>query len=313
MANANFDTVLSTTLNKHRAALVDAVFEARPLAFMVKQAGNIRMVDGGAKIVEPTIVADNTTVGSYSGADTLTTTHLDELSASEWDWKQMAVSVNITGIEEAKNMGGPRVLDLVEAKIQIATESLIKEMNSEFHGDGSGNSGKDWEGLGNLVAGHANDTSVGGINPTTNAYWATYRNAVAGVLTEAAMKTAFHTVSVGNDTPNVIITDQDEFEAYETLVQSNLRYHQTEVGDAGFMTIAYKGVPMFFDQDCTAGSMYFLNTKYLKLIGHSQKWFTSTPFVKPTNQDIRIAQILAYGNLICNNRRMQGVLTGLTD
>ena len=313
MANANFDTVLSTTLNKHRPALIDAIFEARPLTFMLKRSGNIRMIDGGAKIVEPTIVAANTTAGSYSGADTITTTHLDEISASEWDWKQVAVSVNVTGIEEAKNSGGPRIMDLVEAKIQVAQESLILEMNTMFNADGTGNSGKDWEGLVNLVATNANDTTVGGINPTTSTYWASNIDATSEALALVNMTTMFNNVSVGNDTPDFILTYQAAFEAYEAILQANMRYQQTEIGDGGFLNIAFKGRPVMFDVQCDANSMYFLNSKYLKLFGHGDRWFTSTPFVKPTNQDIRIAQILAYGNLISNNRRMLGVLSGLTN
>jgi hypothetical protein len=58
--------------------------------------------------------------------------------------------------------------------------------------------------------------------------------------------------------------------------------------------------------------MYFLNTKYLRLVGHSDNWFRPTPFVRPNDRDARYAQILLYGNLTVSNRNRQGVLTGKT-
>jgi hypothetical protein len=58
--------------------------------------------------------------------------------------------------------------------------------------------------------------------------------------------------------------------------------------------------------------MFFLNTKYLRLVGHSDNWFKPTPFVRPNNQDARYAQILCYGELTISNRARQGVLTAKT-
>ena len=37
MSNPNFDQYLTTTLNNHRATLIDGVFEARPLAYFLKE------------------------------------------------------------------------------------------------------------------------------------------------------------------------------------------------------------------------------------------------------------------------------------
>ena len=311
MSNPNFDALLSTTLAKYRDQLTDNVFTARPLTYHLMDKGRIRMLDGGTKIVEPLIYGQNSTVASYSGYDTIALTAQTGITAAEFDWKQYAASIAISGIEEAKNNGDSAVLNLLEAKVLQAEESLREGFNTMFFGDGTGNSGKDWNGLGNLI--EASGT-VGGINRATggNEYWRSYEENTAGALTLAQMATAYNTVSVGNDHPDMILTTQTLFEKYEALLQPQLRYTDTKTADAGFQNLLFKAAPVVYDTGCTAGVMYFLNSKYLTLVGHSGKWFSQTEFVRPENLDAKYALIMCYGNLTVRNAKKQGKLTAKT-
>lgn len=311
MSNPNFDALLSTTLAKYRDQLTDNVFTARPLTYHLMDKGRIRMLDGGTKIVEPLIYGQNSTVASYSGYDTIALTAQTGITAAEFDWKQYAASIAISGIEEAKNNGDSAVLNLLEAKVLQAEESLREGFNTMFFGDGTGNSGKDWNGLGNLV--EASGT-VGGINRATggNEYWRSYEENTAGALTLAQMATAYNTVSVGNDHPDMILTTQTLFEKYEALLMPQLRYTDTKTADAGFQNLLFKAAPVVYDTGCTAGVMYFLNSKYLTLVGHSGKWFSQTEFVRPENLDAKYALIMCYGNLTVRNAKKQGKLTAKT-
>ena len=310
--NANFDALLSTTLANYRAQLTDNVFTARPLTYFLMDKGRIRMVDGGTKIVEPLIYGQNGTVASYSGYDTISLTAQDGMSAAEFDWKQYAASIAISGIEEAKNNGEAAIINLLEAKIMQAEESMREGFNQMFFGDGTGNSGKNWNGLGNLVE---SGNTVGGINSANgqgNDFWRSYEENTAGALTLAQMATAYNSVSVGNDHPDMILTTQTLFEKYEALLQPQLRYTDTKTADAGFQNLLFKAAPVAYDVHCTAGVVYFLNSKYLTLVGHSGKWFQQTDFVRPENLDARYALIMCYGNLTVRNRAKQGKLTAKT-
>ena len=311
MSNANFDALLSTTLAKYRDQLTDNVFTARPLTYFLTDKGRIRMIDGGTKIVEPLIYGQNSTVASYSGYDTIGLTAQDGITAAEFEWKQYAASIAISGIEEAKNNGDAAILNLLEAKVMQAEESLREGFNTMFFGDGTGNSGKNWNGLGNLV--EASGT-VGGINRATagNEYWRSYEENTAGALTLAQMATAYNSVSVGNDHPDMVLTTQTLYEKYESLLQPQLRYTDTKTADAGFQNLLFKAAPVVYDVGCTAGVMYFLNSKYLTLVGHSGKWFSQTEFVRPENLDARYALIMCYGNLTVRNAKKQGKLTAKT-
>ena len=309
MANANFDALLSTTLANYRSQLTDNVFTARPLTYTLMDKGRIRMLNGGTKIIEPLIYGQNSTVASYSGYDSLALTPQEGISAAEYDWKQYAASIAISGIEEAKNNGEQEIINLLEAKIMQAEESMRESFNQMFFSDGTGNSSKDWNGLENLV--EANNT-VGGIDASANTWWNSYEENTSTALTLAQMATAYNSVSVGNDHPDTLLTTQTLFEKYEALLQPQLRYTDTKTADAGFQNLLFKAAPVMYDVHCTAGVFYFLNSKYITLVGHSNKWFSQTEFIKPEDTDARYALIMCYGNLTVRNRAKQGKLTAKT-
>lgn len=315
--NANFDALLSTTLANYRDKLTDNVFTARPLTYWLSSRDRIRMESGGVKIVEQLMYGQNSTVGVYSGYDTISLTPQEGISAAEYDWKQYAASIVISGIEEAKNNGEHAIINLLESKIMQAEESMREGFNQMFFGDGTDtlgaggtNSGKTWNGLENLVS----DVTVGGINPATsgNAFWQSYEEDTAGALSLIDMSTGYNSVSVGNDHPDMVLTTQTLFEKYESLLQPQLRYTDATTADAGFQNLLFKSAPVMYDVHAPSGTMYFLNSKYIKLVGHSDKWFSQTDFVRPENQDARMALIMCYGNLIVSNRAKQGKLTART-
>jgi hypothetical protein len=308
-ANSNFDNLLTTTLANYRKTLTDNVFTARPLTYALMEKGRIRMLNGGTKIVEPLIYGQNSTVGSYSGYDSIALTPQEGISAAEFEWRQYAASISISGIEEAKNNGEQEIINLLEAKIMQAEESMRESFNTMFFADGTGNSGKDWNGLGNLVE---SGNTVGGIDSNTYTWWKSYEDNDAVALSLADMSTAYNSVSVGNDHPDVLLTTQTLFEKYEALLQPNLRYTDTKTADAGFQNLLFKAAPVMYDVHCTAGTFYFLNSKYITLVGHSDKWFSQTAFISPEDTDARYALIMCYGNLTVRNRAKQGKLTAKT-
>lgn len=309
--NSNFDEILSTTLKNYVPRLTDNIFAARPIFYALTNGQTIRRVGGGAKIVVPIIYGKNSTAGSYSGSDTIAVTAQTGISAAEYDWGQYAATVTITGIEEAQNNGEEQIIDLLEGKIFQTQETIIDNMNTMLWADGAGNGGKDWNGIQNVISGSA----IGGINQggAGNGFWAPTQTNLGGALSLAGMGTIYNTISVGNDQPTMICTTQTGYESYEALLTSNVRYTDTDVANAGFQNLMFKGAPIVFDANCPANEMYFLNTKYMQLVAHTDVWFKPTPFVRPTNQDAVFSQILCYGQLTASNRNRQGRLFGITN
>jgi hypothetical protein len=313
--------------------LVDNVFSARPLIYFLKEGGQIRQIGGGSKIVIPILNGLNSTARSYGSYDSIDITAQSGITAAEYKWKQFAATIAISGLEEAQNNSDQEIIDLLEAKTMQAEESISESLDKMFITSdvtaagltggyaisgsypsytytASSTADKDFLGLAALVK---NTTAkVGGITPSADTYWKSSVNTTAAALSITSMNTLFNTVSVGNDQPNMILTSQKQYENYENLLVGNLRYTDTKTADAGFLNLLFKGTPMCFDKYVPDAEMYFLNTKYLRLVGHSENWFKPTPFVRPNNQDARFAQIVCYGELTISNRARQGCFTALT-
>jgi hypothetical protein len=124
----------------------------------------------------------------------------------------------------------------------------------------------------------------------------------------------------GKDTPNLLVTTQAVFEFYEALL-TNFNGNvslltpsdgEKKLGDGGFQKLGFKGVPITWDELCTSGYLYFLNTKHMKMVVHSQANLKTTAFVKPENQDARVAQVLFMGNLTCDRCKSFALMTAVT-
>tara|TARA_A100001037_G_C15151611_1_gene639639 strand:+ start:4294 stop:5241 length:948 start_codon:yes stop_codon:yes gene_type:complete len=312
--NTSFDEILTTTLNNYVPKLTDNIFSARPLFYALTNGQTMRTVSGGAKIVVPIIYKANDTAKSYAGTETIDVTAQTGITAAEYSWGQYAATVTINGLEEAQNNGEAQIIDLLEGKIFQTQESIIENMNTMFHGDGT-TKATDWNGLENIVNDSAlTANALGGIDPsvTGNEFWKSQATTTTGALTLAKLATRYNSVSVGNDQPTIIISKADDYESYEALLTSNIRYTDTDMADAGFQNLMYKGAPWTFDAATTDGVVYMLNTKYLQLVRHSDTWFKPTPFVRPNDKDAVFSQILCYGQLTCSNRDRQGYLEGVT-
>jgi hypothetical protein len=309
--NSNFDAILSTTLQNYRPTLVDNIFTATVLLDHLNSRGRVVMEEGGTSIVEPLVYAVNDTANSYSGYDAIDLTPQDGISAANYNWKQMAASIAISGIEEAQNRGTEAIIKLLNAKIMQAEESIKESLNDMLYANSVGNGGKDFQGLGFII--DASNT-VGGIDPSTNTWWRSYENNDVAVLTQAQMATAYNTASKGNDTPDMIVTTMALFEKYESLLTANVRYQDVTKANLGFQNLMFKQTPVVFDVSCPTGNMFFMNSKYLKLTGMNGHWFNTTDFQKGTvaGVDARYALILSFGELTVSNRARQAKLTAKT-
>jgi hypothetical protein len=316
--NPDFNSLLSTTLQNYQPTLVDNIFKDLVLLNHLNERGRVRVEEGGTQIIEPLLYGINDTVSTYSGYDAIDLTPQEGISAAEYDWKQMAASIAISGIEEAKNRGTEAIIKLLNAKIMQAEMSLKTTLNEQLFGSAS--AGTDFNGLGNIVA--TQNNTVGGIDANTNVspdgtkWWnPTHGTTMGATLALHNMADVYNRASKGSDVPDLIITNTSLFEKYESLLTNQVRYQDVAKANAGFQNLMFKQTPVVFDLelavDTSDAPMYFLNTKYLKLTGMNNYWFKTTDFMNGTvaGVDARYALVLAYGQLTCSNRARQGYLT----
>ena len=305
--NSNFDALLSTTLQNYRPTLIDNIFTDRVLLNHLNEKGRVVLEEGGTSIVEPLIYTANDTTSSYSGYDAIDLTPQEGITAAEYDWKQMAASIAISGIEEAKNRGTEAIIKLLNAKISQAEMSIKSSLNTMLFGSNA--VATDFNGLGTLIK-TANNT-VGGIDASTNTWWNPTQDASASTLSLVDMAAVYNNASKGNDNPDLIITSEPLFSKYESLLTGAVRYQDVEKANSGFTNLMFKQTPVVFDFAIAANTdMFYLNSKYLKLTGMNGHWFNTTDFQNGTvaGVDARYALIMAYGELTCSNRSRQGYL-----
>lgn len=326
MSNPDFSALVATTLKNYRKKLSDNIMGHQALFWQMKKLGFVREEDGGTTIVEPLLVGENSTVGSYNGYDVIDVTPQEGISAAEFAWKQIAGSLSISGREKFINSGSKtKILSLLESKTKQLEISMALELNRQAHLDGTGNGSKDLTGLAVLVEDGAAWSTVGGIDSSANTYWRNQFTDLGGSFATGgvdAMRTLYNSCSRQgmNETPTLIEATQSVYEAYEKTLVVNERFTSTEMGDAGFMNLMYKKTPMVFDEDIqlaldgvgSTHALYMLNANYLNLVIGKGKNFAVTPFQRPENQDAEVSQIIIYGNMTTSNRARQGLLDGIT-
>lgn len=313
--NVNFDNLVSTTLKSYFAPggkAVDNIFKRTALLDYLKNKCKLDE-QGGTNAVFPVEVALNSTFQTYSGYDTLTPAVDEIVSAAEYNWKQAAIYIPMSGIEEAKNTGERAIIKLLKTKVENAERTTAERFESMFFtSDGTGNSGKDWAGLAVLVGDHTDTvTTVGGINSATagNEFWRS--KVVKGAdaaLTLATLSNTYNSITWPGDGCDFEVTTQALWEKYEGLLLPNQRFTSEKMAAAGFDNLIHKGSPVVWSDYTPAKHWYFLNSRHLKLAVLSGKWMNFRGFVEPYNQDAKYGLILNYGTLATNERRKLGVI-----
>ena len=177
--------------------------------------------------------------------------------------------------------------------------------------------------------------TIGNINPSTYSFW---RNQAASstATTFAGYKQELNAMyndcskGVGGP-PNFILSDQRAWEIYWNALANQERYvidNQRTIDIlGGSEALKFRGGVWVWDEvvpdaetnadivdaigTVTASTVYMLNTETWNYVVDSQTDFITTPFVRPENQDARVAQVLWMGATSVNNRRKNGVLYGV--
>jgi len=328
----DYDSLSAITKDKFLPVLVDNIFNSNVLTF--KLLKNAEKLDGGKKIITPLEYGKNSAQGFYSGYDVLDTTPSDPITSAEWNWKQAYATMTISGEEELKNAGDSQVLSLLKSKMKNAEKSLKDLFGDKLFNTGAVGS-NDITSLAYSSASDGTednhiigaDRTLGGIDSATYSWWdsqeliggdgsptwdevTTITNGQS--LIAKKMTQMYGSCTIDNDSPDLIVTTQVIYDAYESALQPNKRFEgDAKLVDAGFQALRFKGATVVVDSHVPDGHMYFLNTKYLDFKVHSKRNFSFEAFQKPVNQDARIAKIFWMGQLVCTNPRMQGVLFGL--
>jgi len=325
MANpsSTMTEIVTTTLRNRTGKLADNVSEYNALLMRLKKKGKVKPVSGGRTIVQELEYAENGTFKRYSGYETLNISPSDVFTGAEFDWKQAAVAVSISGLEMLQNSGPEAILDLLESRISNAEKTLVNNIAADCYSDGTADGGKQIGGLQLLIDSTPSTGTVGGIDASTTigSFW---RN-IAGTgtaATAANIQTLMNAVALqlvrGTDRPDLIVAGTNKYKFYLDSLQAIQRITSEEMAGAGFTSLKYFGhggaADVVLDGGvggaCPTDSMFFINTDYLFFRPHADRNFVPLGDDRyATNQDAMVKLIGFAGNMTVSNRRLQGVLT----
>lgn len=322
MASPNLSEIVTTTLRNRTGKLADNVTKNNALLHRLNKKGKVKPVSGGRTIVQEIMYAENGTVKRYSGYDLLNVQPSDVMTAAEFDLKQVAVAVSISGLEELQNQGESELIDLLEQRIENAESSLMNAIALDCYSDGTADGGKQIGGLQLLVSTSPTTGTVGGINRATWAFWRNQKfgavadggAAAASTNIQSYMNRLYLACSRGRDHPDLIVADNNYFRLYWESLQTIQRITNTELGEAGFDNIKYMGADVVPDGGYGGGaptnSMFFLNTSNIFFRPHKDRNFAPIGGERSNpNQDAMVKLVGWAGNMTINASFLQGVLT----
>jgi hypothetical protein len=312
------DDLYVAVYNNRKQEVTDNIFLSTPVYYLMKKKGGIQLNGTGGRYLEiPLSYAKNETVTSLDKGDTISISDTKFLTAAQFEWKFVAGSIVRYYTDDAKNKSKQAHLNLANAKVDNLERSMIDKFETFLFGDGSGNGSKDPDGLGNLIdATPTTARTVGNIAQTTYPWWQNKMKSATGaasVYLLSDMRTLFNNCSLGqsSDIPDAIVTDQTSFELYEDEVMEQKQIVNKDLADAMFDNVTFKGKPLVWSSQCTSGSMYFMNFKYIGLNVDPDINMTATEWKTIPNQLDRVMQIVWKGNCIASRRASLGVLKSI--
>lgn len=311
MATINIGEIVATTLRSRRKKLADNVLNHNALFARLNRKGQVKPVGGGREIVEELEYAENGTSAWYSGYEVLDISPSEVFDAATYDWKQLAGNVTISGLEALKNSGRERTINLLSSRIKNLEKTLMNAAATAVFADGTTNT-KSLGGLNYLVQDDPTaSATVGGIAQGTYSFW---RNQISATAATSAgnigsrMNVIWLKLVRGTDKPDFIVADDQVYNDFEASLQQYQRFSDASEAEMGFESLKYKTADVFYDDQCTADRMYFINSDYLCLRPHTDRQFVPLEERQSINQDALVQPVVWAGNLTCSNRSLQGVL-----
>ncbi len=321
-ANASVSDIIATTIEKRSKKIADNVTKNNAILMRLSQKGRARPFSGGRLIYEELSFAENANAGFYSGYDILPTAAQDVISAAQFDIKQAACPVVISGLELLQNAGPEEMIDLLSARIDVAESTMKNLICGGLYSDGTAYSGKSIVGLDaacpDVATGSQADT-YGGIDRASWAFWRTqYDGSATNATIQADFNAMYASLVRGLDAPDLIMVDNKAWAAYLASLQANQRFTDPSSANLGFPSVKFMGADVVLDGGiggfCPSGTAFMLNTNYLHYRPHSARNFVSLSPGKrySVNQDAEV-QILAWaGALTCSGAQYSGRLAGFT-
>lgn len=327
----HYRQTLTAALAYRQTAIQDLVFNSNPVSAILRQKGMFKPFTGPEIRVPLTI--DKLEGQWFTGYDKLNNEPKEILNSAVFTPKNLAVGFSLSGTELRGNEGRTQVIDLYEAYMDNAQDSMRDEWEVALHGAGTGGGGREMIGLGGALPIVPTTGVYGGIDRALHTIWQpsvfTATTDFTGIGAAGWDSTTARSIveniaarrSKGNRYPSVWIAD---LVSYQALSASMVAHQRIVKDNGGSPTLGFNGLEVatpvgnatFY---CATGvgtvmpanTVYFLDPQGLEVRYMAD--YNMVPLfpgdgVSPVNQDAYAQYLIWVGELILRNPRFSGRL-----
>lgn len=324
--NSSWTQILSTSLQNRSKQISDAVSKRNALYGRLRKKGNVLKLSGGESIVRAIEYALNNTYTRYTNAQKIKMQPYDFITSMQAYWKQVAMTIQQTGLEDIENAGPEQLIDLLKTKQRNTEKAFVIGQSGDLYSDGSADSGLQVDGLQKWVADAPTaSATVGGIPQATNTFWQNVSKTTSSA-TEPGFGARSDATNIRQQVESMYLAGVRDGASFDLVVSDNSLWQyytqalraiqeislEKDVSD-GILSLRLFGADYIYDGgadgQCPSARMYFLDTDTLYYVISSKRDFVALPGDRqPIDQDLSVKLLVWAGNLICTNRRGQAVM-----
>ena len=328
--------ILSSTARARSKKALDNLFQTVPLLDHIKKAGGVEIINGGQRITRAAILAEHSNITQLStGYEAVSSSVADVLRSPEFEFCDFVAPIVITKKEELSNRCENAVISIADSRMKSVLGMLKREWElqtirgtsttlTELQSLNGVNTATGWLEEGAFGTGQAN--TVGGLSKTTYASsnWnnqsfdvsnggaSDFANNGLNGMAELMLQTQIYAPEGSVD---LILASPTSYRLYKNTLQQQERYMPKEtVLDAGRLALAYNGALMYVENNlghavgADTPSMYFLNTKSMKVVFDSEANFEMTDFEHKSGFAAREAHMFVRTQLVADHLASLGLL-----
>ena len=322
VSNEKLQEAFSLALEDRAQGYQDLVSNSNAILYAIKERGGWKTFSGPT-IRERLLYNESGTYTRYSGFDFLNPKPAELFSDAEFEPKQAAVSVTISGDEMLKNSGANQIMNIWESHVEAAEMELEDRFTEDLHS--AGTEPNQIGGLQLAIPTTVDSGTYGGISRADVAAWRTSsydaHSAFTGItqVSSTTVKAIFNQIMIErsrrNRGPNLIASGQEHYLAYSAATEAIQRVtDETKLSKLGFTALKYYGAGRSVDIVLEGGigtampsdTTYFIDSTALKFRYHPDRNFSKIGSKQmPINQDAMVQHVGFFGNLTnCNPLHM---------
>lgn len=249
----------------------------------------------------------------------------DTLRGTRANWKLYGTTASMNGYDRRNNRGSAQISDLWLHKHNDALSAMVDLVAQDLFATVS--PANAITSLDSIIA--AGSTSLQGAAASSYSKWAsrglqdkgTAPASISFTPSTASFATAGLTnlrkatlnATEGSYKPKFHITDDNTYLYYEGSLVPQVRFTSSEtVGKLGFSSLEFRDGKVFHDYYCTSGYWYMINPDTLFPVYAEGAFFDMSPVMDQAFQDAFSVKIIFQGNLVCNGRKFNNKITGIT-